>query len=183
MAAGLDLFGTTGYAATSIERLCATAGVSTRNFYEEFRNREALLVALHDRIAQRAAEAVTVALADAADADLRHRIELSAHAYLTTVAVDPRWARIAHVEVVGVSPAVEEHRLAWRRRWVEFLEAEAGRAARLGEAYDRDYHLAAVAFIGAANELVHHWFIHGRRPSLEELTAELSRLAVGILVT
>ncbi|MQA85024.1 MAG: TetR family transcriptional regulator [Streptosporangiales bacterium] len=183
MAAGLDLFGTEGYTAISIERLCTTAGVSTRNFYEEFPNREALLIALHDRITHRAAGAVTEALADAEDADLARRIELSARAYLATTASDPRWARIAHVEVVGVSTAVEQHRLEWRRRWTEFLEAEATRAVQPGEACERDYHLTAVAFIGAVNELVYHWSIHGRRPSLDDLTAELVRLAVGILMT
>src|SRR5919198_3030469 len=43
--AGLELFGTVGYRGTSIERLCAQAGVTTRHFYQEFPGREALLAA------------------------------------------------------------------------------------------------------------------------------------------
>src|SRR5438445_1202863 len=62
--AALDAFGTTGYRATSIEQLCADANISTRNFYEEFATREALLVQLHDDLNQRALEAVVAELAD-----------------------------------------------------------------------------------------------------------------------
>ena len=39
--AGLELFGTAGYAATSVEQLCQAAYVSTRSFYELFPNKEA----------------------------------------------------------------------------------------------------------------------------------------------
>ncbi len=49
--AGLKLFGGEGYAATSIERLCAHARVTARHFYEEFPTREALLLAVFDRMA------------------------------------------------------------------------------------------------------------------------------------
>src|ERR1700743_249076 len=64
MTAALELFGTEGYPATSIERLCARANVSTRNFYEDFASREALLIALHDQITQQAFDAVIEAVAE-----------------------------------------------------------------------------------------------------------------------
>ena len=50
LAAGLDLFGTKGYAATTVEEVCRRAYVSSRNFYEEFDNRLGLLVAVGERI-------------------------------------------------------------------------------------------------------------------------------------
>src|SRR5215218_480858 len=59
--AALDLFGTQGYAATSVEELCRTAYVSTRNFYEEFDNREAVLLALGDRLVGDAYQAMVEA--------------------------------------------------------------------------------------------------------------------------
>ncbi|MGZ6827110.1 MAG: TetR/AcrR family transcriptional regulator, partial [Mycobacteriales bacterium] len=48
VAAGLELFGTEGWAGATIERLCAGAGVATRSFYEEFSSREALLRAVYE---------------------------------------------------------------------------------------------------------------------------------------
>ena len=49
---------------------------------------------------------------------------------------------------------------------------------RRGEAEARDFHLTAVAFIGAVNELVYYWSTHDRSTPLDDLCAELTRLAV-----
>jgi hypothetical protein len=42
--AALELFGTRGYAKSSIELLCQTAGIGTNSFYELFPNKEAVLI-------------------------------------------------------------------------------------------------------------------------------------------
>lgn len=181
MNAGLQLFGTDGYAATSIEKLCAQAGVSTRNFYEEFNGREDLLMALHDRIIERAVEAVFEVFASAEDAELAERFERAVRAFITTTASDPRWARLSYVEVIGVSDAVEQHRIAWRERWSTFLVAEAERAVQRGQAQPRDFRLGSVALIGAVNELVHHWSISGGHGSLDDVIAEIVRLATALV--
>lgn len=179
--AGLALFGTQGYAATSIEKLCAAAGVSTRNFYEEFTGREELLLALHDGAQQRAMSAVSTALARAGEEPLARRIELAVSAYLTATATDPRWARLSAVEVVGVSATVERHRLAWRSRWAEFLAAEARREAARGRTRDRDFDLTAVALTGAVDELLRHWAAGERQVELDDVVAELVRIATAAL--
>ncbi|MBP2323722.1 AcrR family transcriptional regulator [Kibdelosporangium banguiense] len=181
MEAGLELFGSEGYAGTSIERLCATASVSTRNFYEEFPSREALLVALHDRITQRAMQNALTALTGFEDEPLAERVGRMVRAYITTTSSDPKWTRLAYVEVVGVSAAVEEHRLMWRERIVKFLVDEANRAVERGEAAPRNFLLTSVAFIGAVNELVYYWSMHDRTPPLDDLCAELTRLAVAAI--
>ncbi|PXY19280.1 TetR/AcrR family transcriptional regulator [Prauserella muralis] len=179
--AGLEQFGTAGYAATSIEKLCAVAGVSTRNFYEEFPSREALLTALYDEVHERALRRVADAFASAAGEPLARRVELAVWAYITATAQDPRWARLSSVEIVGVSEAVERHRLAWRDRWVRFLEAEARRAVERGEAMSRNFHLSAVALIGAVNELVYHWANCEHRIPVDEVVAEIVRVATAAL--
>jgi AcrR family transcriptional regulator len=181
MTAALELFGTEGYPATSIERLCARANVSTRNFYEEFASREALLIALHDDITQQAMDAMMAAVGDVIDEPTSIRLDRAIGAYIGTTSSDPRWTRIAYVEVVGVSAAVERHRLAWRSRLAQLLEAETALAVSRGEATQRDYSLTSMAFIGAVNELVYHWSIHGRQVPLDAIRAELIRLALAAL--
>lgn len=181
LGAALELFGKEGYPATSIERLCARANVSTRNFYEEFPSREALLIALHEQITQQAFDAVSGAIGELPDAPTDERVRRAVDAYATTTASDPRWTRIAYVEIVGVSPEVERHRLAWRDRFGQLIEAEAERAIERGEATDRDYSLTAIAYLGAVNELVHHWSTHGRNVPFEHLRAELARLFLAAL--
>jgi AcrR family transcriptional regulator len=179
--AALDLFGTEGYPATSIERLCAKANVSTRNFYEEFASREALLITLHEQINRQAVEATMAAVGDAIDEPTAVRLDRAIAAYIGTTSSDPRWTRIAYVEVVGVSPAVERHRLAWRARLAELIEGEVALAVQRGEAVRRDYSLTAMAFIGAVNELVNHWSINGRQVPLDTIRHELTRLALAAL--
>lgn len=182
LSAGLALFGTEGYASASIEKLCTHAGVSTRNFYEEFSSREDLLIALHNRILEQAFQAVLGALEGTSPESLRERFTRAVRAFITTTASDPRWARLSYVEIIGVSNAVERHRVAWRDRWVEFLVQEAERAVERGEAEDRDFHLGAVALIGAVNELVHHWSLSGGERSLDDVIAEIVRVATAAVV-
>ncbi|MEU5883215.1 TetR/AcrR family transcriptional regulator [Spirillospora sp. NPDC047279] len=180
LGAGLELFGSQGYAATSIERLCSTAGVSTRNFYEEFSGREELLATLHLRLNERASEATAAAYAAAAGEDLPTRVERAVSAYVGVTAADPRWARISFVEVIGVSSELEALRLEWRERWADMIVALADEAAARGEAVDRDYRLTAVAVIGAVNNLVHHWSARGQDIPLDAITRELTHLILAV---
>jgi AcrR family transcriptional regulator len=183
LAAGLELFGTRGYAATSIERLCATASVSTRNFYEEFTGREELLTALHSSINERAAEALAAAYAGAGDADLGTRVERAVRAFVTVTASDPRWARIAFVEVIGVSASLEQRRFRGRGQWEVSLTTIAREAAARGEAVDRDYRLTMIAIIGAVNNLVHHWSARDQDIPLDDIIAELTHLILAAVRT
>ncbi|MFB4297853.1 TetR/AcrR family transcriptional regulator [Actinomadura sp. NTSP31] len=181
LGAGLELFGTRGYAATSIERLCATASVSTRNFYEEFSGREELLTALHRGINERARAALDAAYAEAAAQPLPVRVERAVRAFVDVTASDPRWARIAFVEVIGVSADLERHRLRWRADWEDAMLAMVREAVARGEAADRDYRLTVIAIIGAVNNLVHHWSARDQGIPLDDITRELTHLILSAL--
>jgi AcrR family transcriptional regulator len=179
--AGLRLFGTDGYRSTSIEMLCAAAQVSTRAFYEEFSGREELLLALHDQVISEGFTAVLAAADKFSEAPTQERIAAAVQAYVDIATAEPRSTRIGFVEVQGVSAAVEQHRLEWRSRMVEFLVGMAATAVERGEAVDRDYSLTAIAFIGAFNELTAEWVQRGRDVPPEQLSAEVVRLAQAVL--
>ncbi|WP_232664859.1 TetR/AcrR family transcriptional regulator [Pseudonocardia sp. TRM90224] len=181
LTAALDLFGTDGYRATSIEKLCASAGISTRNFYEEFRGREDILIAVYDEVMTGAAKATAGALAGAMELPTPERVDRSIRAFLDHVFGDPKRARIAFVEMLGVSPAVEEHRLGWRRRRAATIEATVRAAVDAGEAPDRDYSLAAIAFIGAFNELVYDWALNGTNVPVDALIEEITRMVNALI--
>jgi AcrR family transcriptional regulator len=155
--AALDAFGTQGYRATAIEQLCATAGISTRNFYEEFSSREELLLALHDDLNARALDAVIGAIANVDPGDLDARAQAGVRAYFHVMTSDRRFARIALVETVGVSPTAEAHRRAAIGRFAELLRLEATRLAHAGVLPDRDYTLTSIALVGAVEGLINTW--------------------------
>ncbi|WP_020497857.1 TetR/AcrR family transcriptional regulator [Sciscionella marina] len=181
--AGFELFGSNGYAVTSIEKLCAAASVSTRNFYQEFDGREQVLIELHDRITARAMAAAVEALEAAEDSGLAQRVGAALRAYLEVTSSDPRWTRIAYVENMGVGKAVEEHRIVWRERLCRFFDAEGQRVMDRGEAPRRELRTVSIAFIGAVNETMRDWESNGRPVPLDEVCAELTRILVASVVS
>ncbi|WP_406005328.1 TetR/AcrR family transcriptional regulator [Streptomyces sp. NBC_00637] len=180
--AALRLFGDVpGYRGTTVASLSEAAGLSTRQFYEEFRTLEDVLAALHLQVNDWAEEAVVAAFAAAQDAPLVERVTAIFRAYAADVTSDPRRIRITFVEIVGVSPRMEEQRLARRARWVDLICAEATAAAARGEAAPRDYRLAATAFIGSVNGLLHDWSAGWVDATLDEVVDELVHQLLGIL--
>ncbi|WP_210587249.1 TetR/AcrR family transcriptional regulator [Streptomyces sp. GESEQ-35] len=180
--AALQLFGDTpGYRATTVAALSETAGLSTRQFYEEFRTIEDVLAALHLQVNDWAEEAVLAAVAEADALPLAERVAAIFRAYAANVTADARRIRITFVEIIGVSPRLEHQRLARRARWVDLICAEAQAAVARGEAAPRDYRIAATAFIGSVNGLLHDWSAGWVDATLEEAVDELVRQLLGIL--
>lgn len=180
-AAALDLFGTHGYQATSIDRLCSTASVSTRHFYLQFSCKEDLLLDLYGAITADAYEAVAVSLAASQEDDFRRRLDAAVRAYLRPVLADPRTARIAFVEIVGVSPRVEQQRLDFRATIVALVEDEGRRAVARKEIAPRDFRFLALSLSGAINVVVHDWMLQRKRAPARRLEDRLSALAVHLL--
>ncbi|UXY31496.1 TetR/AcrR family transcriptional regulator [Streptomyces sp. HUAS TT20] len=180
--AALQLFGDApGFRAATVASLSEAAGLSTRQFYEEFRTLEDVLAALHLQVNSWAEQAVLAALAEAEGLSLAERAAMIFRAYAANVTADPRRIRITFVEIIGVSPRLEEQRLARRARWVELICAEARAAAARGEAAPRDYRIAAAAFIGSVNGVIHDWSAGWVDATLDEVVDELVRQLLGIL--
>jgi AcrR family transcriptional regulator len=180
--AALQLFGDTpGYRNTTVAALSEAAGLSTRQFYEEFRTLEDVLAALHLQVNGWAEEAVLTAVADAGPLPLAERVAAIFRAYAANVTGDPRRVRITFVEIIGVSPRLEEQRLARRAGWIDLLCAEANAAVARGEAVPRDYRIPAAAFIGAVNGLLHDWSAGWVDATLDEVVEELVRQLLAIM--
>ncbi|MFE1440425.1 TetR/AcrR family transcriptional regulator [Streptomyces sp. NPDC058739] len=180
--AALQLFGDTpGYRATTVAALSEAAGLSTRQFYEEFRTLEDVLADLHLQVNGWAEEAVLAAATATEGRPLRERADAIFRAYAGNVTADPRRIRITFVEIIGVSPRLEEQRLARRSRWVDLICDEAAAAVTRGEATRSDHRLAAAAFIGSVNGLLHDWSAGWVDATLDEVVDELVRQLLSIL--
>jgi len=183
LAAGLELFGTHGYGRTShssIERLCAHARVTARHFYEELGGREELLRAVYDQVIDEARRAVLAALAgapDAAAAKIRAGVTAFVHSYLD----DPRHVRIACVEVVGVSAALERHRREVIHEFARLIQELAEAYAARGQRPGRDWSLAALALAGATNELLVEWTYRAEHLPAETIIDEVVGLYSALL--
>ncbi|WP_239154174.1 TetR/AcrR family transcriptional regulator [Amycolatopsis sp. FDAARGOS 1241] len=180
MTAGLELFGTAGYAASTVGQICRAANLSTRQYYEEFAGREALLIAVYDQVNAEAQAAVAEAVKNSAGQPLAERIKAALTAYALSTATDLRRAKVAYVEIVGVNAGVEEHRMATRARWAGLIRELMRAGAAAGEVPDRDYRLAASAYLGAVNGLLQDWCATPDRAPLADAVEELARISAAL---
>ncbi|MFD3509658.1 TetR/AcrR family transcriptional regulator [Nocardia sp. NPDC058666] len=173
--AGLSVFADKSYANSSLTDVCAAAGLSRRQFYEVFADREELLVAVYDWVQGRAQEAVAAALAVTDPTHHRDLVDAAIRAYTQAITSDLRYAKVAFVEIVGVSATVEQHRAQIRDRWGEVVVAIAAGRDDVREP-PGGWRVAMAAFIGAVNGAVHQWSLDDPRPSVDVLVEVFSTL-------
>ncbi|MDT8911192.1 TetR/AcrR family transcriptional regulator [Amycolatopsis sp. PS_44_ISF1] len=181
LAAALELFTSVGFRQAKITQLCTQAGVSTRNFYEEFGSKEEVLRTLHDRINALALQHVAAALDEVREADSITRIARLLDVFVAAVTRDPRMPRLNYVEAVGVSPELEAQHQVWVDRWATFIEQEAQRAAEAGAAPARSYRLTAIALVGAATGLLREWQAHEPPLPVDDIAKELRRVMLSAI--
>ncbi|MFW0783734.1 TetR/AcrR family transcriptional regulator [Gordonia sp. CPCC 206044] len=166
LSAGLELFGSEGFANVSVKRLCDHAGLTQRYFYESFADRQAILAAVYENCVadarSRTVDAVAQYLHDGendgdgavAAADIPAAAHAALDAFIGALAGDPRRARIILVEVVGVNPDIERLRLSAIHGWADLILTLA-----LGRQIpDRAQRLAAIGLVGAVTQLLVDWY-------------------------
>src|ERR1700733_10986467 len=119
MEAGLELFGTEGYAGSSIRAVSAAASLNSRYFYESFSSREDLLYHVYRGVVADIAMAVIEATAKAETVEDQARVGLRAAWMVMTK--DRRRARMIVLEVVGVSERLERLRRENRHAFADIL--------------------------------------------------------------
>ena len=167
--AGLDLFGTDGWTATTIERLCAAAGVATRSFYEEFHGREDLLKAVYENVMSGVLEHVLPLVAES-NGTPEERIRLGLAGYVNYLTEDPRRAKVAHREL-RVAGVLEQDRHAMVLRFADLIAAqtrlERGASGRI----------LGLALAGAVTEVLVDWVAQPEpRPATGPIVDTLVRL-------
>ncbi|HSW14154.1 MAG TPA: TetR/AcrR family transcriptional regulator [Solimonas sp.] len=177
----LELFATQGYQNTPIEQLCTAAKVTTRHFYEAFPGREALLLALYERIIREAQAAVREVL-QRPGLQLAVRIPLVMRAFVEAYVSDRRRAQIGVLEVVGVSPVVEKRRREVIREFAQVLEGYADSLVAQGLLPKRDHHPVSLALVGGINELLAEWLMSGHPGSLQQLQDVIGEVMQALLL-
>ncbi len=162
MDTAVTLFGTHGYAATTIGMLCSESNVSTRHFYREVGSRSELLKRIVTTLNQDGERAARETLTDDGRQPAVASIEAAIRAYLGVTCSTRMSARVCYVEVVGVSTDIELWRMNQRDIIVEMFGSLAHAAAARGELPDRNYRLVVLAIIGAANIFAQEWALTHR---------------------
>ena len=172
--AALELFGTRGYAATSIEALCAAARVAPRHFYEHFHNREAVLQAIYQQIADEGKGVIRRSLDRPGDKQERALDAVRAFAQFYTE--DPRRARIGSLEVVGVSVVTEALRRQITHEYATIIADHAIELVTGAALEKRHYLLMGISLVGAINELVVEWLAGSSAMTAAEVVDHITTL-------
>jgi AcrR family transcriptional regulator len=168
--AALELFGTKGYANTSIGELCRTSYVTTRYFYEEYGDRESLLLDLYESLIADIAEKAVSATAPPGPDHPRNATRARLAAFVESMTTDERVARVLLLE--SGTAALEARRRVWHGFFARFVADRAFPYVESGEIVEgANFELMALCFVGAVNEVCTHWILSepDERPAVEEI--------------
>ena len=154
----LELFGTNGYAATSIGELCKVSYVTTRYFYEEYGDRETLLLELYEQLIAKVGNAVITASAPPGPDHVAQAARARLSAFIYGVTEDERAARVVLLE--SGSALLEARRREAHEFFATLIASMTFRYVEAGEVPDtHDFELLALMLVGAVNEAVTHWVL------------------------
>jgi AcrR family transcriptional regulator len=175
--AGLEVFGTQGYAGSSIRIVSAAASLNSRYFYESFTDREDLLYCVYKRIVSEVAAAVVEVTTQA------ETIEEQAYEGLrvawTILTEDPRKARVLALEVVGVSDRLERFRRENRHAFADILLQNS--RAITGDLTGLDPVLTARSLMGAVLDLLLDWINGDLDATVEQIVEHFTRLFTAVV--
>lgn len=162
--AGYGLFAYYGFHAVTIERLCATAHISNRAFYELFPGRGELLEAIHAWCVEETLASMAEAMQSAAPTP-KDRIVVGVGQYVRFVTSDIRRARIMHQEVAHLGCV---HDTPYRSGIEELARVIEDEATQLLGTRPPNLHLLVRGVSGAVQELIGHW-LAAQEPSIDAM--------------
>lgn len=165
--AGRTLIGTRGYAAVTVKEICQEAELTERYFYESFKNREALLTAVYLQLVDELRNLLVAAAARANPQSAENIARQTLTAFYAGLRDDPQMARIIYVEIMGVSPEMNEIYRLSTRGFAEMLLSLTRPLFPDGQVPGHDEQLLATGLVGAVNSILVQWMLNDYDRPLE----------------
>jgi AcrR family transcriptional regulator len=147
---GLELLGTQGSAAVTVRSVCRLAKLTDRYFYENFADREALLLAVYDEVADVGRQVLIDAVAGIGDNDPERIARAAVDAFLGLITDDPRKGRVLLLEPL-TDETLGPRGVALSPGFAHIVRAQ------LGHADETAAQLTATAMVGAMANLFIRW--------------------------
>lgn len=178
--AAVELFGTSGYRTATVDRICAVAGLTKRYFYESFDDSEQLLLAAYAQVIEDLGVHIGRATRTAGPGlDAQARAALTA--MFRVIDEDPRVARIAFVEVLGVSAAVDDAYRAATHRFADTLVELADATLGPGRPGRTNRHILATGLVGAVVFIAQQWILTDRREPIASVVHNAHTIVMATL--
>lgn len=183
MDAGLELFGTVGYRATTVRTLCKQAGLTDRYFYKAFSDTEDLLAAVYtESLDQIQAEVVAAINIGASQQLALSQIDAGLEAFFSAFE-NSRMARVCWLEVLGVSPRIDALYTDRIQQFAELLLV-LGRAIQPNWSIaEEETRITGIALVGAISQSALQWLLDNYRSPRAMLVSANARLIRGLINT
>lgn len=178
LAAAREMWGTHGLAEVTVRGVCVEAGLTPRYFYEQFENRDALLLAVDAEVRDELI-GVLVPASEAEAGGLDRRLRAALVAFLEMVSNDPHAHRIITSDPSGVIGLVAQ-RQAGLQRVTQLVIENSVDLLPVSLTPDELQRLALFT-VGGINALIEDWLLHPRM-SASELADTCTRLAAAAVV-
>ena len=183
--AGIELFGTQGFRATTVRGVCVEAGLTDRYFYESFDSLQALLVAVYGTLMQRLHERLERTLEEHRGEprnlrDIERRCTAGYEVWFDMVS-EPRFARIVLHEMLGVSPGVDALYEAQTRAFADLTAAPIHAALPQARLSAERRGLIGRALVGASIQVAVTWVMSRYKQSRREVVRTCVLVAMGTL--
>lgn len=157
VAAAIEVFGTEGYRNATVAKICASAGLTKRYFYESFNSSEDLLLAAYDHAVALLLDSVRTGAETGTDPDTRIRGAITG--LFTRIADDPRMARLVLLEIIGISERVDQRYRDATRQFVETLLVGAQAATQWTPPPGAHPRVVATGLVGAVLMIAQQWLL------------------------
>lgn len=150
--AAMDVFAERGYHGTTVDDIVAASESSKGAFYHYFPSKQGIFLKLLDQLVEMVEAGVEHAI-DREEGALA-KVEAALRVVLEVAAARRDLARILLIEAAALGPEFEQSRLGIHRRFAALIQRRLDRAIADGAIPQQDTQAAAMAWIGAINEVV-----------------------------
>jgi AcrR family transcriptional regulator len=161
----LAVFSERGYRDTAVDDIAVESGTSKGGVYFHFPNKQAIFLALLDRMAALLRSRVEEAIA--AESDPIGRADAALLVVLRTFASHRTLSRLFLVEALGADREFKDRLAAIRASFADLIRRHLDDAVRQEAIPPIDTRLAGKVWFGALNELVTAWVLADRPGRLE----------------
>jgi AcrR family transcriptional regulator len=165
--AAVQVFSTKGYHGTLVDEIAAEAETSKGGVYFHFPNKQAIFLALLDRLANILRERLESAVVG--HADPVERAESALRVVFETFGSHRRLTRLFMVEALGAGPEFNARMVQIRATFADMIRVHLDEAVRQQAIPPLDTATAATAWFGAINEVVTHWALAETPGRLEDV--------------
>ena len=170
-----QIWGASGVSEVTVRGVCSAAGLTTRYFYEQFANRDALLYAVADDVRDELL-AVLVDVGVGHPGSLTDKLRSALTAFLEMIAADPDVHRIATGDVSSVA-GLAQHRAGILGLITELIVEHAPNVLDGEIPTPKELRRGALFMVGGVNNIIETWL-----DDPVETPAELAAVAADLCI-